>query len=176
MDGPHACDPGFPSGLDHLGENVALVEDWEMENMLKSPFYFPTEKNILGNYSRASPGGGKRMKLRQDANSLIDIYKELDRMRQKQQQHDMEMRNCVEYIRSMHEWASRTTKRMRELEEKCAMAENLAKTAEAEVLRMQEKLSQNIKNEFVLGTTRPTQRKRTKRTKGACSQNSDNIS
>lgn len=90
---------------------------------------------------------------------LRDILSQIDELRRKNDETDAKFQRSVQHLVSMHDWATKTTKKVRELEDKLESATKATKKAEAEVLRLQELMSKSIQQDTV---TRTRRKKRSK--------------
>ena len=137
----------------------------DMDEFLHTPFHpagasvmnKQKKPNLAGKASINSsrrPYGGSKYATGAQNDALSDILAQIDELRRKNDETDAKFQRSVQHLVSMHDWATKTTKKVRELEDKLENATEATKKAEAEVLRLQELMSKSIQQDTLTGSRR----------------------
>jgi chromosome segregation ATPase len=69
------------------------------------------------------------------------IVKQMDDMRRKYEHSEKRYKQSVSYLVSMHDWATKITKKLREVEARCDNAENALASSQEEISRLQQMIN-----------------------------------
>eukprot|EP00889_Picochlorum_renovo_P001792 jgi/Picre1/28822/NNA_004219.t1 len=139
----------------------------DMDDFLHTPFH-PAGASMMTKQKKPDLVGKSTINPMQRVNEdpkysihtevLRDVLGQIDELRRKNDETDAKFQRSVQHLVSMHDWATKTTTKVRELEDKLESATKATKKAEAEVLRLQELISKSIQQD----TTRTKRKKRSK--------------